>query len=193
MTSPYDRAVKPSTTMAAALILLRGDGGSGWRRSDTKFRPGLRELIAIKGVTSTPARNGTGQHGEKMVSEAKAAVGRRVLVVEDESMIRMLLDGMLSDIGYTMTAEAGALDEAMTLAKQEEFDVAILDVNLHSEPITPVAEILTQRGLPFVFATGADLRGVPQAYRSHPTLQKPFRVEALERALQAVAPKPASA
>ena len=108
-------------------------------------------------------------------------------------MIRMLLEGMLSDIGYTMTAEAGALDEAMALAKQEEFDVAILDVNLHNEPITPVAEILTQRGLPFVFATGADLRGVPQAYRSHPTLQKPFRVEALERALEAVAPKPASA
>ena len=102
-------------------------------------------------------------------------------------MIRMLLDGMLSDIGYTMTAEAGALAEAMALAKQEEFDVAILDVNLHNEPITPVAEILTQRGLPFVFATGADLRGVPQAYRSHPTLQKPFRAEALERALQAVA------
>ena len=47
------------------------------------------------------------------MSEAKAAVGRRVLVVEDESMIRMLLDGMLSDIGYTMTAEAGALDEAI--------------------------------------------------------------------------------
>jgi len=108
-------------------------------------------------------------------------------------MIRMLLDGMLSDIGYTMTAEAGALDEALALAKQEEFDVAILDVNLHNEPITPVAEILTQRGVPFVFATGADLRGVPQAYRSHPTLQKPFRAEALERALQAVAPKPASA
>jgi CheY-like chemotaxis protein len=133
------------------------------------------------------------QHGEKMVSEAKAAVGRRVLVVEDESMIRMLLEGMLSDIGYTMTAEAGALDEAMALAKQEEFDVAILDVNLHSEPITPVAEILTQRGLPFVFATGADLRGVPEAYRAHPMLQKPFRVEDLERALQAAVPKPASA
>jgi CheY-like chemotaxis protein len=153
----------------------------------------LWELIAIHGVTSTLALNGTGQHGEKMVSEAKAAVGRRVLVVEDESMIRMLLDGMLSDIGYTMTAEAGALDEAMALAKHEEFDVAILDVNLHSEPITPVAEILTQRGLPFVFATGADLRGVPEAYRAHPMLQKPFRAEELERALQAVTPKPASA
>ncbi len=128
-----------------------------------------------------------------MTSEAKAAVGRRVLVVEDESMIRMLLDGMLSDIGYTMTAEAGVLDEAMALAKREEFDVAILDVNLHSVPITPVAEILTQRGLPFVFATGADLRGVPEAYRGHPILQKPFRVEELQRALQVAVSKPASA
>jgi len=108
-------------------------------------------------------------------------------------MIRMLLDGMLADLGYTMTAEAGALDEAVALAKQAQFDIAILDVNLHNEPITPVVEILTQRGLPFVFATGADLHSVPQAYRSHPTLQKPFRVDALERALQAVAPKPASA
>jgi CheY-like chemotaxis protein len=153
----------------------------------------LWELIAIHNVTSTPALGGTGQHGEDMTSEAKAAVGRRVLVVEDESMIRMLLDGMLSDIGYTMTAEAGALDEAMALAKREEFDVAILDVNLHGEPITPVAEILTQRGLPFVFATGADLRGVPEAYRSHPILQKPFRVDEMKRALQVAMPKPASA
>ncbi len=108
-------------------------------------------------------------------------------------MIRMLLDGMLSDIGYTMTAEAGTLDEAMALAKRAEFDVAILDVNLHDEPITPVVDILIQRAVPFVFVTGADLRGVPQAYRAHPILQKPFRAEALERALQAVAPKPASA
>jgi len=192
MTSPYDRALLPSTTMAATLILLRGDG-SNRRRPNAKFRLGFGELLAIQGVTGTPASGGTGQHGDNMTSEAKAAVGRRVLVVEDESMIRMLLDGMLSDIGYTMTAEAGALNEAMALAKQEEFDVAILDVNLHNEPITPVAEILTQRGVPFVFATGADLRGVPQAYRSHPTLQKPFRAEALERALQAVAPKPAGA
>ena len=60
-----------------------------------------------------------------MAIEAQA--GRRVLVVEDESMIRMLLEGMLSDIGYTMTAEAGALDEAMALAKQDLFDVGGLD------------------------------------------------------------------
>jgi CheY-like chemotaxis protein len=156
---------------------------------------GLQNFASVLGTDRNPRRFGEvgpiGRHGEKMASEVQS--GRRVLVVEDEAMIRMLLEGMLADIGYTMTAEAGALGEAMALAKQEEFDIAILDVNLHNEPITPVAEILTQRGLPFVFATGADLRGVPQAYRSHPTLQKPFRVEALQQALQAVAPKPASA
>ena len=108
-------------------------------------------------------------------------------------MIRMLLDGMLSDLGYTMTAEAGALDEAMALARKADFDAAILDVNLAGKPITPVAEILVQRGLPFVFSTGYDLRGVPEAYRTKPTLQKPFRSEALAHALSALALKPANA
>jgi CheY-like chemotaxis protein len=128
-----------------------------------------------------------------MASQTKAAVGKRVLVVEDESMIRMLLDGMLEDLGYTMTAEAGAVDEALTLAEQAEFDIAILDVNLNGQPITPVAEVLIKRGLPFVFATGYGQRGVPEAYRSHLALQKPFQVEALAQALAAaVAPKVAS-
>jgi DNA-binding NtrC family response regulator len=120
-----------------------------------------------------------------------AQAGRRVLVVEDESMIRMLLDGMLEDIGYTMTAEAGTLDEAMKVASEDLFDLAILDVNLHNQSITPVVEILVERGLPFVFATGADVRAVPEPYRAYPALQKPFRADALERALAAAAQKPA--
>ena len=89
----------------------------------------------------------------------------RILVVEDELMIRMLLDGMLEDIGYTMTAEAGAIDEAVALAKKADFDAAILDVNLNGQPITPVVEALIERGLPFVFATGYGARGVPGAWR----------------------------
>ena len=107
------------------------------------------------------------------------AAGKRVLVVEDELMIRMLLDGMLTDLGHTVAAEAGRIDEALTMAKQADFDVAILDVNLNGQPITPVVEILVQRGLPFVFATGYGQRGVPDAYRNHVTLQKPFQSEAL--------------
>ncbi len=89
-----------------------------------------------------------------MNSQAKAVTGRRVLVVEDEMMIRMLLDGMLTDLGHTVAAEAGRIDEALALARQAEFDVAILDVNLNGQPITPVVEVLVRRGLPFIFATG---------------------------------------
>jgi CheY-like chemotaxis protein len=111
--------------------------------------------------------------------------GKRVLVVEDELMIRMLLEGMLTDLGYTVAAEAGSIEEAVVLAKEREFDIAILDVNLNGKPITPVAEILNARGVPFVFASGYGQRGVPEPYRSSPTLQKPFQVEALAQAIDA--------
>jgi CheY-like chemotaxis protein len=113
------------------------------------------------------------------------AAGKRVFVVEDEMMIRMLLEGMLEDLGHTVAAEAGGLDEAVALAKQADFDIALLDVNLNGQPITPVVEVLVERGLPFVFASGYGQRGVPDAYRTSPTLQKPFQVEALAKALEA--------
>jgi CheY-like chemotaxis protein len=110
-------------------------------------------------------------------------------VIEDELMIRMLLQDMLDDLGHTLAGEAGRIDEAVTLAKQAEFDIAILDVNLNGEPISPVVEVLVERGLPFVFATGYGQRGVPEAYRRTPTLQKPFQADALAKALAAAAPR----
>ena len=109
--------------------------------------------------------------------------GRRVLVVEDEPMIRLLLDDMLSDLGYTMAAEAGRIDEALAVAKQGEFDIAILDVNLNGQPITPVVEVLVDRGVPFVFVSGYARRGLPEAHSNTPLLQKPFQAEGLARAL----------
>jgi CheY-like chemotaxis protein len=118
--------------------------------------------------------------------------GKRVLVVEDEAMIRMLLDGMLTDLGHTVAAEAGTIDQALALAKQGDFDIAILDVNLDGKPITPVVEILIERGVPFVFASGYGQRGVPEAYRASPALQKPFQVEALAKAIDAAASKSAA-
>ena len=100
-------------------------------------------------------------------------------------MIRMLLEGMLTDLGHTVAAEAGTVEEALKLAKETEFDVAVLDVNLNNRPITPVAEMLVERGVPFVFASGYGQRGVPEAFRNSPTLQKPFQVEALAKAIDA--------
>ena len=118
--------------------------------------------------------------------------GKRVLVVEDELMIRMLLEGMLTDLGHTVAAEAGGIEEALALAKEADIDVAILDVNLNNRPITPVVEVLIERGVPFVFASGYGQRGVPEPYRQNPTLQKPFQVEALAQAIDAALAKAVS-
>jgi len=126
-----------------------------------------------------------------MTTDGKAAGGKRVLVVEDEVMIRMLVEDMLTNLGHTVAAEAGGIDEALALAKQADFDIAILDVNLNGKPITPVVEALIARGLPFVFASGYGQEGVPEAYRSNGVLQKPFRADALAKALAEASSKAA--
>ncbi|SRR6266567_4113343 len=123
-------------------------------------------------MTSAPGQEGT------------ARQAKRVLIVEDELMIRMLLEDMLSELGYSIAAEAGRIDEALEAAKTAEFDLAILDVNLNGQTIAPVAEALVARGMPFVFATGYGERGLPEAYRDRPTLKKPFQMDGLSRTLQ---------
>ncbi|HXW49189.1 MAG TPA: response regulator [Xanthobacteraceae bacterium] len=119
-----------------------------------------------------------------MTDAGKTGAGKRVLVVEDELMIRLLLEGMLTDLGHTVAAEAGGIDEAIALAKKGTFDVAVLDVNLNGHPVTPVVEVLVERGVPFIFASGYGQRGLPEAYRAIPTLQKPFQSDALARAIE---------
>jgi CheY-like chemotaxis protein len=108
---------------------------------------------------------------------------RRILVVEDELMIRMLLEDMLGELGYIVTAEAARLEEALEAAKSADNDVAILDVNLNGQPISPVADALVARGTPFVFATGYGERGLPEAYQDRPMLKKPFQMEGLKQML----------
>ena len=113
-----------------------------------------------------------------------AAKRPRVLVVEDEAMIRMLLEDMLGELGYIVAAQAARVEEALEAAKTAAFDVAILDINLNGQTIVPVAEALDARGMPFVFATGYGEHGLPEAFRDRPTLKKPFQMDGLGRSLE---------
>ena len=107
----------------------------------------------------------------------------RVLIVEDEALVAMLLENMLEDMGCALAGSAATLDQAVEAATGLELDVAILDMNLAGRPVLPVAEALSGRGKPFIFATGYGEGGVPEAWRDRPTLQKPFSMRDVEVAL----------
>ena len=107
----------------------------------------------------------------------------RVLVVEDEMIVSMMLVDMLGDLGHEVVGTATRLDEALRLAATAEMDLAMLDLNLAGQQTYPVAEALRARGLRFVFATGYGEDGLPDAWRGTPTLQKPFLMHDLEQAL----------
>jgi CheY-like chemotaxis protein len=136
-----------------------------------------------------PARPGVGNNNMNSSGEKAAAglAGRRIFVVEDEFLIRMLLEDMLADLGYEIADVAGRLDEASELAKTVECDLAILDVNLDGHDVYPVADLLAKRGVPFIFVTGYGGRGLPENYRSHLVLQKPFQLDDLKKMLARLA------
>tara|TARA_R110000764_G_scaffold69756_3_gene144236 strand:+ start:509 stop:886 length:378 start_codon:yes stop_codon:yes gene_type:complete len=110
--------------------------------------------------------------------------GRRVLIVEDESLVAMLLETILEDMGCLPVGPASTVDEGLALAsEQAQLDAALLDVNVAGRQIFPVAEILKSRGVPFVFSTGYGESGLPDEWRGQPTIQKPFTEAAIRDAL----------
>jgi len=111
---------------------------------------------------------------------------RDVFLVEDESLIRMMVAEMVAELGHRVVAEAGSIREATSLAQSAQFDVAILDINVAGQSILPVAEILKLRNLPFIFASGYATAGLPDKFGQRPALRKPFLVGELGRAIDAL-------
>lgn len=101
--------------------------------------------------------------------------GRRVLLVEDESLVAMLGEDMLLELGC-MVDVAMRLDQGLALARTGDFDLAVLDVNLGKSCSYPIADLLTERGIPFIFATGYGSAGIEPPYRGIPVLQKPYQM-----------------
>ncbi|SRR5579871_585535 len=109
--------------------------------------------------------------------------GLRVFVIEDESLVTMLIEDTLADIGCLVAGTAARLDEAMEKATSLDFDLAIVDVNLNGAQTYPLAEALANKGIPLVFATGYGTAGIPNELRHVPLLSKPFHQRDLESAL----------
>lgn len=118
---------------------------------------------------------------------------KRVLVVEDEVLIALQLKAALEAVGYSVVGPVGSLDGAWKAGQEEDFDAAVLDVNLNGASVFPFAETLAQDNVPTVLVTGYDLPELPPGAAHMPVLRKPLDVYVLDiilRRLGREAPRP---
>jgi CheY-like chemotaxis protein len=109
----------------------------------------------------------------------KLLSSRRVLVVEDEMLVLMMIEDMLGDLGCGSVAVAATVDQALALIAAQVFDAAILDMNLNGHKSHSVADALAAGNVPFIFSTGYSGDDMREGYRGRPILKKPFRYEEL--------------
>ena len=109
--------------------------------------------------------------------------GKRVLVVEDEPILAMSIEDMLSDFGCIAVGPALSVSDALAMAREEEIDAALLDINMGNGLSFQIADVLLERGVPFCFATGYGAAGVPAALCFVPVLPKPFTTHSLKAVL----------
>jgi CheY-like chemotaxis protein len=108
----------------------------------------------------------------------------RVLIVEDEMTIALLLEEMVEDLGHEVAGLAMRLPQAEDLARTRALDLAILDVNLDGHMSYPVAEILDQRGVPYLFATGYGATGIEPRFRDGTIIKKPYSLDDVRQAIE---------
>ncbi len=147
--------------LVASLTIDIGDVSSSAPQSQPKDQPVVR------------AANGL---------DVKAQSGR-VLLVEDEMLVAMMMAELLRDIGFDVVGPFGSVAEAMSGIERQSLDAAVLDVNLRGEMIYDLAEKLMGQGIPIVFVTGYGADSLDRRFASYPVLQKPVDSAALQRVL----------
>ena len=109
--------------------------------------------------------------------------GLRVLVVEDETLVAMLIEEYLEDLGCAVALSARRIEKALEGIENLTIDAAVLDVNVAGASVSPVAESLERKNIPFIFASGYGAKGVEAQWTGRPAIQKPFSAKDLRSAL----------
>ena len=110
---------------------------------------------------------------------SKRLEGKRILVVEDESLLAMDIAGQLEDAGAIVIGPAGTAAAALSLIEQYRFHGALLDANLAGNPVDDIAAALVDNNIPFVFVSGYSRASLPKAFDAVELLSKPFNARGL--------------
>ena len=111
--------------------------------------------------------------------------GKRILVVQDEMLVALLIEDMLAELGCTILGPCNTVAKALGAAMTEGFDLALLDVNIAGEKVYPVADALTARHIPFLFLSGYGATAIPPGHPDWKVCSKPFRGQELTDMLSA--------
>ncbi len=120
------------------------------------------------------------------MTEQPVAAGRRVLIVEDEMLVAIMIEDALHDLGAEVVGPVSRLDAALTIASEAEFDAAILDVNIRGGTTYAVADVLASREIPFLFCSGYSEWAIEERHRGRPRLTKPFSPRDIEEQVLAL-------
>jgi two-component sensor histidine kinase len=150
-------------------------------------RPGLHCTLTMPHTTDAGGGaaklRDDARAGAIMMDKAKARPAvNRVLLVEDEALIGMMMVDILTELGYSILGPVTNIVDAVASAKRGDFDTAILDINLKGELVYPVADILLEAGVPFLFVTGYSAERIDKRYAGVTTLQKPLQKKDLQTA-----------
>ncbi|WP_119421212.1 response regulator [Desertibaculum subflavum] len=147
-----------------------------------------RIVVPATWQTVEHAMERTAAPGEAPADPAASQRRLRVLLVEDESLIALMIEEAVVKMGHTVVGPLGDFDSALAAAKGAEFDLALLDVNLGGRLIFGVADALRDRGIPYLLLTGYGSESIPPDYRGAPALQKPIEPDLLRKCIAAVMP-----
>lgn len=118
-----------------------------------------------------------------------SVTGNKVLIVEDETLLALMLEDLLLDIGHRVV-HAGSLADAMAAVEREHFDAAILDVNINGNDVFPVATRLRELQTPFVFATARDAAWIGDDFAQEQLISKPYTITQLQQSLDSLLAEP---
>ena len=157
---------------------LEGEAQFDWRCE------GLHCSLSVpRGQDIEPMARQAGPHRiveEKSALPIKLETGNRILLVEDEILVAMMMRDILSDLGFSVVGPFSRLSEAMVAAVHEHIDAGIVDVNLGGEFVYPVAEVLLARDIPFIFVTGYGVESIDARFASAPVIKKPVQRQVLQ-------------
>ncbi len=158
---------------------LGGEATFDWDPKGLHCRLSIPRREMMKSREAKAARHNGDSNGASI--ELNTASKPRVLLVEDEALVAIMIQETFTEFGFQIIGPICTASEAVAAAKDGQFDAAVLDINLGDGLVYPVAEILAERGVPFVFVTGYDADSVDSRFSAIPTLQKPIEREMLRK------------